>query len=181
MKLIPKSNYSEAVDSQTLFPDWLIKGVDWINAKTGWSIPTGASNCTLSATQYVNPSTPISRADTILTNGEYYDYHEIPEDELIPGDLIIATNPDNKSHHTMIFTGRNKNPYSHEFLGKTYNIPANHPQVTYSTGTTDVSGIRSNIGLLEYLDNSHGKTDLRYFRYQKPIMLPELVVTPWKN
>ena len=162
------SNYSKAIDSKTLLPDKIIQAIDWINARTGWNIPTGASNCTLSATQWVDPTTPISRAQTIIDNGEQYGYKEIPEMYALPNDLVIATNPNNNAHHTMQLVGFDKD----------------HPLVTYSSGTTQQSGIRRNKRLKDYIDNSYGKTDIKYFRHYKPgeyeVLLPEIVVTPNK-
>lgn len=174
------SNYSEAVDSQTLLPDFIIKGIDWLNAKTGWSIPTGASNCTLTATQWIDPNTPISKAQTILNDSSKYGYKEIPPEHLLPGDLVIATNPNNNTHHSMVISDFNKRKRIHNFLGKDYIIPFDHPLVNYSNGSTDESGYRNNIGLMEYVDNSYGKTQLRYFRKNKDneTLLPELIVTP---
>lgn len=179
------SNYSDAVDTKTLLSDWVIKGLDFLNNnqlfhQMGWKIPTGASNCTLSATQWVNPEIPISRADTIIKNGSKYGYYEIPEAHANKGDLVIATNPQNNAHHTMLIDGFVDRDQYHTFLGTNYFLPQDHPLVSYSTGTTQNTGYRNKIGLKEYLDNSHGKTDVKYYRhYNTPptsVLLPELVV-----
>ena len=38
---------------------------------------------------------------------------------------------------------------------------------------------------MEYIDNSHGKTDVKYYRHYDPgtnrVLLPEVVVTPKGN
>ena len=48
--------------------------------------PTGLSNCTLTATQWVDPKHPLMRAQTILDKGEEYGYREIPENHAFPSD-----------------------------------------------------------------------------------------------
>ena len=148
-------------------------------------LPTGLSNCTLTATQWVNPKAPLMRAQTIIDNGNKYGYVEIPEAHLLPGDLVIATNPSNNAHHTMLVNGFTTKPQKHTFLGKNYVLPAGHPLVRYSTGTTHPSGYRESVGLMEYIDHSDGKTDVRYYRHYDPgtneVLLPEIVVTPKNN
>lgn len=145
-------------------------------------IPTGMSNCTLTATQWVNPEEPLMRAQTIIDNGKNYGYIEVPEKYAIPGDLVIATNPNNNAHHTMLIHDFTKVPENHVFQGKQYNLPAGHPLVRYSSGTTNLSGYRKSVGLLEYLNNSDGKTKIQYYRHYDPgeheVLLPEVIVTP---
>lgn len=149
------------------------------------TIPTAQSNCTLTASQWVNPKVPISRAETIINDGNKYGYVEIPEAHALPGDLIIATNPNNNAHHTMLLSGFTKDQQNHRFQGKDYVLPVSHPLVRYSNGSTHPSGYRKAVGLMEYIDNSHGKTDIKYYRYyspdQKEVLLPEIVVTPNGN
>ncbi len=153
----------------------------WLLGK-GDKVPTKLSNCTLTATQWVNPDIPISRADTIINDGNKYGYVEVPEEQLMAGDLIIATNPSNNAHHTMMVSGFTNNQQNHTFQGKDYVLPPDHPIVRYSNGSTHPSGYRRSVGLMEYIDNSHGKTDLKYYRHFKPgekwKLLPEITVTP---
>lgn len=195
--LIPKfqksgkiySNYSDAKDRQTLFPDFIIKGIDWINHKTGWNIPKGASNCTLTATQWIDPRFPLLNSRTIIDNGEDWGYNEVSEDEAIAGDLVIARNLKEDANHTMLLSEQVKTPYSHEFYGKQYNMNPGDWIVEYSNGSTDPSSYRK-VGLKEYIDNSSEKedskkTDLKYYRYVSPeqgleTILPEVIVTPDK-
>lgn len=189
------SNYSDAVDQNTWIEqldkiklgrlgDYAVKGADYIsNLIAGKKlIPTAQSNCTLTATQWVNPNVPISRAETIIKNGNNYGYVEIPEAHILPGDLAIATNPNNNAHHTMLIHGFTKSPQNHNFQGKNYILPADHPLVRYSSGTTHPSGYRRSVGLMEYIDNSEGKTKIQYFRHYTPetteVLLPEIIVTP---
>lgn len=176
-------NYEDAIDLNVGgTQSSIVNGIDYINNALGIDLPTGQSNCTLTATQWVNPNIPIGRAQTIIDNGTKYGYVEIPEEHVLPGDLVIATNPNNNHHHTMLVTSFADEPYKHTFLGKEYQIPQGHPIVRYSNGSTNVSGYRNNIGLLEYVDNSHGKTDIKYYRHYDPWMsetlLPEITVTP---
>lgn len=197
----PASNYSDAVDMNftkvgdivtkvldnityvynnkpvlmTLFGSPILSALFWGKGK----IPTGKSNCTLTATQWVDPKHPISKAQTIIDNGNKYGYVEISEQDRQPGDLIIATNPKNNSHHTMLLTGFTKDKTNNDFNGKTYSLPKGHPIVRYSNGSTHQSGFRKNIGLMQYLDNSDGKTQIRYFRHYDNL-LPEIIITPNK-
>lgn len=181
------NNYSDAVDGDiSKTRDKVTTFLDNISYMFGsGKIPTGVSNCTLTATQWVNPEQPLMRAQTIIDDGNKYGYYEIPESHVLPGDLVIATNPQNNAHHTMLVYDFVKTPYTHQFYGKQYNIPAGHPLVRYSTGTTHNSGYKTGLGLLEYLDNSEGKTNVKYYRYfnndQKEVLLPEITVTPNQN
>lgn len=192
------SNYSDAVDQNTWIGtidnvglggagDIAVQAADYIsNFLFGKKkIPTAQSNCTLTASQWVNPKVPISRAETIINDGSKYGYVEIPEAHLLPGDLAIATNPSDNAHHTMLVHGFTKGQQNHTFQGKNYILPPDHPLVRYSNGTTHPSGYRRSVGLMEYLDNSEGKTNVRYFRHytpdQKEVLLPEIVVTPQGN
>lgn len=148
-------------------------------------VPTRMSNCTLTATQWVNPKQPIMRAATIINNGEQYGYREIPEEHILPGDLVIVTNPNNNTHHTMLISGFTDKEQKHRFMGKDYILPPDHPLVRYSDGSTHPSGYRKSVGLLEYLDNSEGKTNVRYYRHydpgEKEVLLPEIEVNPRKS
>lgn len=167
--------------------DEIVKAIDYasnfIYGKK--KIPTAQSNCTLTATQWIDPTTPISRAETIIKDGKKYGYVEIPESHLRPGDLAIATNPSNNSHHTMLVHGFTTQQQPHTFNGKDYILPKDHPLVRYSSGTTHPSGYRRTVGLMEYIDNSEGKTDIKYYRHYSPgeyeVLLPEIVVTPKGN
>lgn len=189
------SNYSDAVDQNTWIGtidnvglggagDTAVQAADYVsNFLFGKKkIPTAQSNCTLTATQWVNPNVPISRAETIINDGNKYGYAEIPEAHLLPGDLAIATNPSNNAHHTMLVHGFTKGEQNHTFQGKNYILPPDHPLVRYSNGTTHPSGYRRSVGLMEYIDNSDGKTNVRYFRHYDPgtneVLLPEIVVIP---
>lgn len=149
---------------------------------TAQTYPTGLSNCTLTATQWINPKQPIGRAQTIIDNGRKYGYVQIPEEYIAPGDLVIVTNPNNNHHHTMLVDGFTQGEQNHKFMGKNYILPDDHPLVRYSNGSTHPSGYRQYVGLLEYIDNSHGKTDIKYYRHYDPgtseVLLPEIVVTP---
>lgn len=186
-------NYYNALDGDIWFPRSLatklidtnnhLQGMPAINPDdmTPHRLPTGLSNCTLTATQWVNPSMPLMKAQTIIDNGMDYGYVEIPEEHLTQGDLIIATNPENNKHHTMLNIGFTHGPQLHTFNGKQYILPDDHPLVRYSSGTTDPSSYRQSVGLKEYIDNSEGKTKIQYFR-QMPkgynVLLPEITVTP---
>lgn len=177
------SNYDDAKDGDiSKLRSSLTKLADNIGHSLGFHIPTGLSNCTLTATQWVDPENPLMRAQTIIDKGRQYGYFEIPEEYIDEGDLVIATNPTNNAHHTMQIQSFSTYPYKHRFLGKEYDIPSGHPLVRYSNGSTHSSGYRENIGLKEYIDNSEGKTKIQYFRFLEPgqieVLLPTVTVTP---
>lgn len=171
------SNYSKSVDSAPWikqlgsFGDGLIKAADYVSSLFNKKvIPTGQSNCMLTVSSWINPKTPISRSQTIIDNGKKYGYVEIPQSHMLPGDLLIATNPINNAHHAMLVHGFDKK---------------DKPLVRYSSGTTHSSGYRYSKPLQYYIDNSNGKTNLQVFRYYEPesreILLPEITVTPNGN
>jgi hypothetical protein len=58
-------------------------------------IPTGLSNCTLTASQWINPNRPIGRAATIVTKPRENGFAQIGEEYLIPGTMIIASKDPN--------------------------------------------------------------------------------------
>lgn len=187
---VPKtaSNYSDAVDANyNKIGDIFTKIADDLTSTYGdniksvmtnpivstlllWKgkIPTAKSNCTLTATQWVNPDAPISRAQTIIDEGHKYGYHEIPKEYALPGDLIIATNPKTNAHHTMLLQEYSDKDYDSSFMGKNYRIKKGDPLVRYSNGSTNDSGYRNSIALQQYIDNSHGKTNIRYFTHLYP-------------
>lgn len=134
-------------------------------------IGSGLSNCTLSASQWVNPNRPIMRAATIVEDKDK-GFQPISAEYAIPGDLLITNNPDTGSYHTMIITGFDEN---------------NQPILAYSNGASNKKAIRKNITLNKYhkLDNEQSgnhKKDL-YYRplYENEVTLPEILVTPNKE
>ena len=180
-----RATITRAIDSEKAEGDYIYLTSDGYVPNIAKIIPTRLSNCTLTATQWVNPKAPLMRAQTIIDNGNKYGYVEIPESHLLPGDLAIATNHSNNAHHTMLVCGFTNKPQKHTFQRKNYVLPAEHPLVRYSNGTTHPSGYRKSVGLMEYIDNSDGKTDVRYYRHYDPgtnaVLLPEIVVTPKGN
>ena len=181
-------NYADAYDGDiSAIRSDMANITDYISGcfSSDHKFPTGLSNCTLTATQWVDPKHPLMRAQTILDKGKEYGYREIPEYHAYPRDLVIATNPNDNSHHTMLITGFTQKPTPDTFLGKDYILPTDHPLVTYSRGTIHPSSYRRSIGLMEYLDNSEGKTDVKYYRHfspgQRRVLLPRITVTPKGN
>lgn len=151
----PAHNYSNAIDNEQFLPDWIIRTIDFLNAnqlfhKYNLRIPTGASNCTLTASQIVDPNLPISQAKTII-NGKT-DYYEIPRDEIMAGDLAISTR-DNGLHHTMFIQDPNNGD----------------PKVIYSDGST--------VGKLKTKNLSSITKDIGPSKFYRKT-LPELIVLP---
>ena len=131
----------------------------------------GISNCTLSATGWVDPNNQYMSAINIFDNPNS-GYTEIPKEYALPGDLLIAKNPIENTYHTMLIEKFNEND----------------PILRYSRGGHDTEkNLVTGRSLMEYhkLDNEQGgnHTEDHYFRYNFPneYWLPELVVTGKKK
>lgn len=130
----------------------------------------GISNCTLSATGWVDPNNQYMSARNIFDNPGS-GYTEIDKAYALPGDLLISKNPKEGSYHTMLIEG---------FDGDT-------PLLRYSKGGHSTKkNLVTNKSLEEYhkLDSEQGgnHTEDHYFRYNFPneFWLPEVVITPEK-
>lgn len=157
------SNYDDA-------KDFNMNPIIYIARKTAKDLIDrgGLSNCTLSATQWVDPSNPYMSARNIFDNPDS-GYTEISADEALPGDLLITKNPQHNTYHTMLIEGFDKN---------------NQPLLRYSRGGHDTEeNLVTNRTLEGYhiADKAQGgnHTEDHYFRYNYPneYWLPEIVVT----
>lgn len=159
------SNYEQAIDNKIHL--WRIPLQRQLK---NWGLPSGLSNCTLSATQWVDPSNPIMKAATIFSNPST-GYTKISSQDAVPGNLLITKNPNTGSYHTMMIEGFDVN-------GK--------PILRYSTGNHTQDALKTNVSLSDYhkRDNSYGgnHTEDHYFRYNYPneVFLPEITVFPHK-
>ena len=127
------------------------------------------SNCTLSATQWIDPSNSYMSARNIIGHPDS-GYTEISPEYALPGDLIISRNPDKNKYHTMLIEGFDEN---------------NQPLVRYSRGGHNTE---ENLVKGITLDNYHAAdinqggyhTEDHYFRpnVYNEHWLPELTVTP---
>lgn len=159
------TNYSDAKDF-TLDPlNYAVRKI--AKTLTGRG---GISNCTLSATGWVDPNNQYMSARNIFDNPDS-GYIEIDKAYALPGDLLISKNPTKDSYHTMLIEGFN----------------SNDPLLRYSRGGHDTEkNLVTGRSLAEYrrLDNEQGgnHTEDHYFRYRLPneYWLPEIVVTPKK-
>lgn len=132
----------------------------------------GISNCTLSATGWVDPQNQYMSARNIIDNPDS-GYIEIDKEYALPGDLLISKNPEKDSYHTMLIEG----------------FENDEPLLRYSRGGHDTKkNLVKGRTLSRYheLDNAQGgnHTEDRYFRYKFPgeVWLPEIVITaPRKN
>ena len=129
----------------------------------------GLSNCTLSATQWINPSNPYMSAKSIFNNPDS-GYTEIDAENAIPGDLLISKDPEQNTYHTMLIEGFDKN---------------NQPLLRYSKGghnTKENLVIGRTLKDYHIIDKAQGNNHIEdhYFRYNYPDehWLPEVVVTP---
>lgn len=132
----------------------------------------GISNCTLSATGWIDPQNQYMSARNIVDNPNS-GYVEIDKEYALPGDLLISKNPEKDSYHTMLIEG----------------FENDEPLLRYSRGGHDTKkNLVKGRTLSRYheLDNAQGgnHTEDRYFRYKFPgeVWLPEIVITaPRKN
>lgn len=127
----------------------------------------GISNCTLSATGWIDPNNQYMSARNIFNNPNS-GYVEIDKEYALPGDLLISKNPEKDSYHTMLIEGFNNN----------------EPLLRYSRGGHDTEeNLVKGRPLTEYhrLDNEQGgnHTEDHYFRYTLPneFWLPEITIT----
>ena len=128
----------------------------------------GLSNCTLSATQWINPSNPYMSAKNIFNNPDS-GYTEIDAENAIPGDLLISKDPEQDTYHTMLIEGFDKN---------------NQPLLRYSKGghnTKENLVIGRTLKDYHIIDKAQGNNHIEdhYFRYNYPDehWLPEVIVT----
>lgn len=135
----------------------------------GWNpIGSGISNCTLTATQWIDPKNPIMNSRNIVNDPGKFGYVQVSAEDAVPGDLIIATDPLGDSRHTMLIEGFDK---------------SNKPIVSYSKGMGTPDALVQDIPLDEYhrRDFIQGGNHLNdsFYRYLKNgIPLPEITVTP---
>ena len=158
------SNYDDAIDFD-------MNPIIYMARKTAKNLIDrgGLSNCTLSATQWIDPSNPYMSARNIFNNPNS-GYTEINADEALPGDLLITKNPKHNTYHTMLIEGFDKN---------------NQPLLRYSKGGHNTEkNLVTNRTLKDYhiMDKTQGgnHTEDHYFRYNYPDehWMPELIVTP---
>jgi hypothetical protein len=147
----------------------------------------GVSNCTLTASQLFNSDMPIARAATIVRNPEKYGFYEVDEDHSIPGTMVISSEPEGNDYidggnkyHTMILSGYADRDYNFDYLGNRYNIKKGEPLLNYSRGKSAADNYVKNIPMSVYLDNSDGKTNIRYYRplskTYSNVELPEIII-----
>lgn len=173
------SNYASALDNPfSKIREILGNKARYIKDNYISSFPTGASNCTLSAIQWVNPANPIKSASSIVNSPDKYHYTRIDSANALPGYLLIAKVPGKDSYHTMMITGFSKKNDTFKFRGKTYKVHKGEPLLTYSRGGNSLDNIQTNIPLSVYTKNSDGHTENTFFRYNDPynILLPEVTV-----
>ena len=178
------NNYYKAKDVDVGLPqsDGYNK-LRWLKENVADFIPTFSSNCVLTTTQWVDPFNPLIRSSSIWNTPAKYGYAQITSDIAIPGNLVIARNPNNETYHTMMVSGFTDKDFQFNFNGKIYPIKKGEVLVDYSKGGDKPSNLRKNIPLSVYIANSDGKTDIRYYRYNYPnsILLDEVTVNKPKN
>ena len=165
----PYSNYSETLDNPFgKLTETLVNGARYVKDNYMDIMPTGASNCTLSATQWINPANPVKSASSIVNDPTKYNYARIDSADAVPGDLLIAKVPGKDSYHSMMIIGFADKDSKKDFRGKTYNVRKGEPLLTYSQGGNSLDNIQSNIPLSVYTKNSDGHTENIFFRHTKP-------------
>lgn len=177
------SNYDKAKDNPIIgFNLWQRNARRYLKDNVWDGIPAGISNCTLTATQWVDPTNFVKSAASIISDPEEHGYTQISENDAVPGNLIIAKVPGKKSYHTMMIEGFTDKEGSYKYNGKTYNYRKGEPLVRYSRGGHDDSFLRAGIPLSVYTANSDGHVENYFYRYNYPnsIFLDEITVTPEK-
>lgn len=175
------SNYGQAIDNPLSSEKETFRNtMRWLKDNVWEGIPAGVSNCTLTASQWINPAMPIKNAFSIVNSPKEYNYTQISEEDAVPGNLIIAKVPGKDSYHTMLISDYADKDGSYDFDGKKYKVKKGEPLVTYSRGGHDNSFIRNNVPLSVYTANSDGHTEKRYYRHNYPnnVFLDEIVVKP---
>lgn len=178
------SNYSEAKDNP------LSKAMERVNNARRWVkdnlidwFPSGVSNCTLTASQWIDPTNPVKNAASIVHDPKKYNYEQIDSASAVPGNMVIAKTPGEESYHTMVISGFAPRDGIYIFDGKKHYYQKGEPMMTYSRGGHDDSAIRRNVPLSVYTAHSDGHTENRFYRYNFPneVQLPEIIVTPKKK
>lgn len=158
------SNYSDAKDNEmSKFSENIYNARRWLKDNIAEWIPAGVSNCTLTATQWIDPGNPIRNAVSIYDNPNMYGYRKVSTGNV--GDLLIARNPNDNTFHTMLITGFADKDGVYNFDGTNYKYKKGEPLLTYSRGGHDDSFIRRDIPLSVYTVNSDGKTENNYYTY----------------
>lgn len=177
------SNYNEAKDEPLSWINTKFRNtLRWFQDRDLNPVGSGVSNCTLTASQWIDPQNPIKRASSIHKTPEKYNYSSIDSLDVVPGNLIIAKDPKRDSYHTMMVTGFAGQDSVANFKGKKYPVKKGEPLVTYSRGGHDNSFIQRNIPMSVYTANSEGHTNNLFYRYNYPreIFLPEIIIKPKK-
>ena len=177
------SNYDKAKDNPIIgFNLWQRNARRYLKDNVWDRIPAGISNCTLTATQWVDPTNFVKSAASIISGPEEHGYTQISENDAVPGNLIIAKVPGKESYHTMMIEGFTDKEGSYEYNGKPYSYRKGEPLVRYSRGGHDDSFLRTGIPLSVYTANSDGHVENYFYRYNYPnsIFLDEITVTPDK-
>lgn len=76
----------------------------------------------LTASQWVDPHNALARSASLWYSPEKYGYTQISQDTAIPGNLVIAKNPNNEVYHTMMINGFADKDYQFNFDGKLYPV-----------------------------------------------------------
>lgn len=170
----PASNYLDSLDfniNPKLLAKYVLnKTAGVVEKYSNYHIPSGLSNCTLTASQWVHPDIPIGSARSIVNNPKRYKYYKVTPEYAIPGSLVIAsynlndTEGSDNSYHTMMISGYAPKDYQYDFNGNTYYISKGEPLVSYSKGGNNEQDLVKNIPLNVYLKNSEGHDILRYYR-----------------
>ena len=159
---IGASNYSDAVDSNMSKPEELFRNTLRYFKDNIWDgVPAGVSNCTLTATSWIDPSHPISKAKSIVVDPDKYGFTVATAETIKPGGLIISKVPNKDSYHTMLYTGNASHDYTDSRWGT--KVKKGDKQVSYSSGGNEPENLRKDVPLAGYLQNSDGHTQLLYF------------------
>ena len=164
------SNYMDAIEARQPFSKlntlWRLP-FQWYKDNFDNEASSGLSNCTLTATQWVDPANPIRTAASIISNPSQYGYAEIDSADARKGDLLIATTNGNGPYHTMLIDSIAEGPGQYVLNNKTYNYEPNTMLLSYSRGNGTPDNLRKHVPLNAYMENSDGKDGKKFYRYIK--------------
>lgn len=180
------NNYEDAVDASWFEP----MKAKWVRFRSSLPahpkiIGAGGSNCILNASQWIDPSVPIMASRTLTDNPYKYGYFQLPQEYAVPGDMVIADN-NAGSYHAMLLSGFSPFNTTSTLNNKIYELSKGDPLVMYSRGRALADeNLVEDAPLKGYLDQSDGKSRVRYYRNIKPGtqegLLPPIVDTPSKS
>lgn len=107
----------------------------------------------------------VASNENLVKNPEQYGYKEIQQNELLPGDLILLSNKDNKFTHATMFDSIADRP----MIKYDYPVSPGDTLLNYSNGGVGIENYRHEAPLNRFYDSEQSGGDFsgkkKYFRY----------------